>query len=180
MSDLVAIAAVDPRFVELTPISKSLVDEREREELAVRFFTFIERAHVENGQVFLPEWRDRPREYIYDFVKDANTRGREDAGYIEGLRAEFDRMLAFVAANFPSGFRKTPTAKQVPRVRFEAIAVGAGLALRQRPALAQAGIDVSGWIYDDRFQEITSSDAANVRAKVQGRIGYVLNKLVAQ
>ena len=44
-------------------------------------------------------------------------------------------MVEFVGAAFPHGFRKTVTARQVPRARYEAIAVGSGLALRERSDL---------------------------------------------
>jgi hypothetical protein len=181
MSDLVRECADNPLFVQLTPISEKLVAMREREEFAVRFFTFLDRAVVdENKDVSYPGWKDRPREYIYDFVKGANGRGVEDPGYIAGLRSEFEAMLQFVQGNFPNGFRKGAKLSQVPRVRFEAISVGTGLALRTLPALRQQHVDVSNWLNADEFQTITTSDAANVRAKLQGRIGFVLKRLLPQ
>ena len=136
MSDLVRSAAEDRMFVELTPIPERQVNAREREELVVRFFTFLDRALVNGNEVIFPGWQDRPREYIYDFVKKANARGNLEPAYIEGLRTEFVSMLQFVQTNFPYGFRKNPQATQVPRVRFEAIAVGVGLALQEHPGCA--------------------------------------------
>jgi Protein of unknown function DUF262 len=180
MSDLISECADDLNFIQLTPISERLVALREREEFVVRFFTFLDRAQIENGEVIFPGWKDRPREYIYEYVKNANSRGHEDPAYIEKLRNEFRVMLNFVQSNFPNGFRKGPRANQVPRVRYEAIAVGAGLAIRQRPELALRRIDVGHWIDGAEFQEITTSDSANVRAKLQRRIGYVVERLVAQ
>lgn len=179
MSDLIQAVASEKKFEDLTPISDSLINQREREELAVRFFTFLERATIENGSVIFPEWKDRPREYIYEFVAQANAKGKNDPIYIDRLRFEFERMLSFVDANFPNGFRKSMSANQVPRVRFEAIAVGVGLALRHHPELSEARVAVTDWIKDKDFLDITTSDAANVRAKLQGRIDYVWKKLVA-
>lgn len=176
MSDLVKRAADHPLLVELTPISDHLIAGREREELAVRFFTFLDRAEIEGNSVVFPGWQDRPREYIYAFVKNANARGLEDPGYIDQLWAEFEQMLSFVKENFPNGFRKAAQATQVPRVRFEAISVGSGLALRERPNALNT--DVVPWIDGKDFQDITTSDAANVRSKLQGRVGYVFDKLV--
>lgn len=178
MSDLVQQCAENDEFVRMTPLPKLAVAEREREELVVRFFTYLESAALVDGSVVFDGWKDRPREYIYDFVKSANARGSDNPAMIEGLRDEFVRMLGFVDRNFRTGFRKSLTATQVPRVRFEAIAVGVGLALRQRPELALANVDVSGWVNEDEFKEITTSDAANVRSKLQGRTGFVLKKLV--
>lgn len=180
MSDLVKWAAEDATFKRLTPIPKRQVEAREREELAVRFFTFLDSATVDDENVTFPGWQDRPRDYIYNFVKTANFRGLENPQFIETLRHDFSLTLDFIEANFPNGFRKTSQATQVPRVRFEAIAVATGLALRSRPELVGQNIDVSPWINSDEFQEVTTSDAANVRSKLQRRISYVYSKLVAQ
>lgn len=181
MSDLVRECADDPLFVQLTPISEQLVAKREREELAVRFFAFLERAVVDhNADVSFPGWRDRPREYIFEFVKLANAKAAKEPNYINGLRNEFRSMLQFVETAFPSGFRKGAQLSQVPRVRFEAIAVGTGLALRSNPILDPQIVDVSEWLNSEGFMSITTSDAANVRAKLQGRIGFVLKRLLGQ
>lgn len=163
-------------FVRLTPISPKLVNTREREELVVRFFTFLETYDVDRGD--LPDWRDRPREYIFTFVEIANRRAAVDPLYIDRLKGEFERMVNFVAAAFPSGFAKTAAGKQVPRARFEAIAVGSGLALRARPEISDPPIRAVDWIDDAQFKEITTSDAANVRAKVTGRIEFVRRRLL--
>jgi hypothetical protein len=152
------------------------VDAREREEFVVRFFTFLDSATVDGG-LDMPGWKDRPREYIFDYVKKANLRGTEDPDYISNLEFEFSRMIDFVMRNFPNGFRKSASGTQVPRVRFEAIAVGVGLALRSRPELEPVAVDVSDWIDGARFSEITTSDAANVRSKLLNRIAYVFDQL---
>ncbi|MEE2953027.1 MAG: DUF262 domain-containing protein [Pseudomonadota bacterium] len=179
MSDLILRSSESPLFVALTPISERQVDAREREELAARFYAFADLAEVHGSDVTLPGWRDRPRQYIYDFVEQANADGAENPEYIDRLGEHFDQVLRFVDRNFPFGFRKTATSTQVPRVRFEAIAVGCALAISAKPELANSAIDVSGWIDGKEFADITTSDAANVRAKVQGRIGFVVEKLLA-
>ena len=68
---------------------------------------------------------------------------------------------------------------QVPRARYEAIAVGSGLALRQRSDLLDA-LPFGLWtgLGDDEFLKVTTSDAANVRSKVVGRIEFVRRRLV--
>lgn len=165
-------------FVQLTPISKKLVSAREREELVVRFFTFLERYDVAAKD--LPDWRDRPREYIFAFVEAANRQAEADPAYIDRLRGEFQRMVAFVTQAFPNGFTKMAGGGQVPRARYEAIAVGSGLALRERPDLADPPIEPVDWIDDAGFREITTSDAANVRSKVIGRIEFVRQRLLGQ
>lgn len=177
-TDLVIECAKDESFVRLTPISRRLVNAREREELIVRFFTFLESYDVANHD--LPNWKDRPREYIFDFVAAANRRATIDPNYIPSLKSEFDRMVQFVSSAFPNGFLKSPTGKQVPRARYEAIAVGSGLALRTRPVLADPPISQVAWTDEEAFMRVTTSDAANVRSKVIGRLDFVRRRLLEQ
>ena len=177
-TDLVIACAQFDRFVQLTPISQRLINAREREELVVRFFSFLDTYDVVTQD--LPRWKDRPREYIFDFVEGANLRAERNPTFITGLREEFERMIKFVAAAFPYGFLKTARGKQVPRARYEAIAVGAGLALRERPDLSVEPIQSVDWADDDEFRKVTTSDAANVRSKVVRRIEVVRRRLVGQ
>ena len=163
-------------FVELTPISQRLINAREREELVVRFFCFLETYDATHCN--LPRWRDRPREYIFEFVETANRAAGDDPTFINRLREEFARMVEFVSSAFPHGFRKTISAKQVPRARYEAISVGAGLALREHPDLLDAPIRTVDWSDNHGFLKVTTSDAANVRSKVIGRIEFVRQRLV--
>ena len=177
-TDLVIECARLPAFERLTPISQRLISAREREELVVRFFTFLESYNVSESD--LPNWKDRPREYIFEFVESANARALKTPDYIPRLKDEFGRMVAFVAGAFPHGFLKTPHGKQVPRARYEAIAVGSGLALRDRPALIHPPVRPVKWTSDEDFRRVTTSDAANVRSKVIGRIEYVRRRLLSQ
>ncbi|KPM18072.1 DUF262 domain-containing protein [Citromicrobium sp. WPS32] len=176
-TDLIMELSTDERFVALTPVSAKAVREREREELLVRFFTYLERLEVVGGELDLPGWRDRPREFIWDFVKTANAEATADLEYINRLRTEFDRTMRFVEAAFPNGFRKSPTGSQVPRVRFEAIAVGSALALRANEELLNPPIEPVDWADGDEFSEVTTSDAANVKSKLLRRISYVFVRL---
>lgn len=177
-TDLVIRSATDDRFVAMTPVSAKAVNEREREELAVRFFTYIERVTRVGDQLDMPGWQDKPREYIWSFVDEANQRAANDPGYLQQLSAEFDQMNRTVGDLFPNGFRKTPTGKQIPRVRFEAIAVGTALALRDGGITATAA-DVAQWAGSEEFADVTTSDAANVKSKLLARIQFVRERLRA-
>lgn len=176
-TDLVMELSTDARFVALTPISAKAIREREREELVVRFFTYLESLEVVENEFDLPGWKDRPREFIWEFVKLANAKAEQDATFLPQLRDEFDRMLDFVAAAFPNGFRKSQTGNQVPRVRFEAIAVGSALAIRATPGIAVPPIEEVDWANGDEFSDVTTSDAANVKSKLLRRISYVFARL---
>jgi hypothetical protein len=177
-TDLVIELASLPAFVDLTPISEKLINEREREELVVRFFTYLDRIEVAGGALDLPGWKDRPREYIWSYVRSANARAAEEPNWISERRQEFVGMLQFVEHAFPNGFKKSPTANQIPRVRFEAISVGSALAIQAKPDLAHNPPKVD-WAEDGEFLEVTTSDAANVKSKLLRRIGYVFDRLTA-
>ena len=47
----------------MTPITEAQIRAREREELATRFFTFLDRMIVEDD-LSLPEWADQPADYF--------------------------------------------------------------------------------------------------------------------
>jgi len=84
-------------------------------------------------------------------------------------------MLDFVDKNFPYGFAKSKNAKSTPRVRFEAIAVGVALALRENEKLIVNNVD---WIESDEFRVHTTSHASNSPNRVTGRIEYVRDMLL--
>ena len=87
--------------------------------------------------------------------------------------------MAFVERVFPHGPRKTENANTTPRVRFEAIAIGSYLALKDHPEIANGDIpDVSVWLESEGFKEVTTSDAANVKSKLLRRLEFVRNALV--
>ena len=93
----------------------------------------------------------------------------------EKFQHEFDRMVQFVQKTFPFGFAKTENAKATPRVRFEALAVGVALALRENPNLNVTNID---WINSDEFKKHTTSDASNNEGKLKLRVEYVRDQLL--
>ena len=84
-------------------------------------------------------------------------------------------MIDFVDKYFENGFQKTKTSKSTPRVRFEAIAVGVGLALRENPNLIPDSMD---WIKGEEFKKHTTTHASNSPARVKGRVEYVKEMLL--
>lgn len=95
----------------------------------------------------------------------------------EMYRTDFERMLAFVRDHFEFGFAKSQNATTTPRVRFEAIAVGVALALKERPDLNVDNVD---WINSDEFKEQTTSDASNNEGKLAARVEYVRDRLLGR
>lgn len=155
----------NPLFGELCPISNDRKKRGEAQELVLRYF-----AYSDNYQNFV----HRVDDFIDDYMKDKHENGFDR----DQMKAQYESMLTFVNQYIPNGFRKTGTSKSTPRVRFEAISVGVTLALREKPDLVP--INVEDWINSEEFKKHTTSDAANSRVKVVGRIEYVKNELLKQ
>jgi len=186
--DLIIELAKDQTFVELTPISQQLVDKREREELITRFFAYLESFDpaLNDGAGDIPTYKEEPRRFYFSFVKEVNDRvaAEAEAGgaspTIDAMRHDFEATLNFVRAASPHGFTKSESGNQVPRVRFESIAVGSALALRADPAVANRVSDMTPLLNSSEFADATRSDAANVKSKLLNRIKLTRNWLLAQ
>lgn len=184
--DLVIALAESSEFAALTPISQPLIDKREREELVTRFFAYLHSfdTAAADGDGDIPNYREEPRRFYFAFVKDTNDRISAEieatgaSATAEAMRGEFMQVLRFVSEASPHGFTKSETGKQVPRVRFESIAVGSALALRADPSLLQRAPDITPLLESDDFKQVTKSDAANVKSKLLGRIKLVRNWLM--
>ena len=160
----------DPKFVALAPVSKAALDEREREELVARFFAYGDG---------LEGYRDRPSEFIFNYVKKINVQVAEDPALVDRYRVKFAETINFVDRVFPYGFRRNLTGKATPRARFEAIAIGSRLALIERPALINEEVgDVLPWLNSGDFVRVTGSDGANAIARLRERTGFVRDKLL--
>jgi len=168
--ELIIELAVLPKFVALAPVSKTALDEREHEELVARFFAYSDG---------LVGYKDRPSEFIFNYVKKMNTEAVNDPALANRYRTRFQEVINFVVRIFPYGFRRNPKGKATPRARFEAIAVGSRLALDECPVLANKDLaDVLPWLTSDRFTTITRSDGANAIARLRERTGFVRDQLL--
>jgi uncharacterized protein with ParB-like and HNH nuclease domain len=154
-----------PQFKALFSSTKDTDKLRgEKEELVSRFF-----ALSNNYQNFVHSVKG----FMDDYIIEANKSFDDEREKL--FQLEFFNTLEFVVNNFPSGFKKSSTAKSIPRVRFEAIAVGTNLALRENPYLTIKDIN---WLDSNEFKKWTTSDAANSKNKVVGRIEFVRDCLL--
>lgn len=167
--DLVLELSRLPRFAELAPVSGKSERERIREELVTRFFAYGDG---------LDGYKERPAQFMFDYTGRMNDLFTRQPQQVAIYRQRFQRMLDFVGRAFPSGFRKPANPNSTPRARYEAIAIGSDLALRENPALFDAQPDTSAWLESDGFSAVTTSDAANTRSKLQRRIEYVKRALL--
>lgn len=180
---LIISLADSPEFIEMTPISKQLVDKREREELVTRFFAYLG-GFVSDSDDDIPAYKEEPRRFYFTYVQETNEeisaeiREKGASAKIEEMKREFKTMLQFVKLASSHGFTKSETGRQVPRVRFESIAVGSALALRANPTLLQLAPDLTPLLESDAFKDATKSDAANVKSKLIARIKLVRDWLM--
>lgn len=151
------------RFKALCPIQGERMKRGESHELILRYFAYSDNylRFVHSVEDFLDEYMKEKHENSFDSNR---------------MECQFEDMLTFVETYFPNGFRKAANNNTVSRVRFDAIAVGTTLALREVPNLVPQNINL--WFNSHDFNEHTTSGSANNRLKVIGRIEYVKNKLL--
>lgn len=159
-----------PAFIELAPVSKKLALEREREEFVTRFFAYGDG---------LDGYKDRPSEFLFDYVKRMNVAAEQDTNLLQLYRQRFIDTMDFVRQVFPWGFRRSAAGQATPRARFEAISIGSYFAISQKPQLLVNLPDIQGWITEKAFSNITGSDGANAIARLQGRMNFVRERLIA-
>jgi len=167
--NLVIDLAKLPEFSELAPMSAKLKAERENEELVVRFFAYGDG---------LEDYKDRPSEFLFNYAKKMNAAFEADGQLAVAYRQRFTEMLEFVKATFPYGFRRIPKGTATPRARFEAISLGSHLATGANPLLRQNRPDVSGWLNEKAFSDITGGDGANAKGRLERRMTFVRDRLL--
>jgi hypothetical protein len=88
---LVIELASDARFARLAPMSAKRKDERGYEELVTRFFAYGDG---------LTGYRDRPADFIFDYVKKKNVVFSERPTLSDEYRRRFQETLDFVERIF--------------------------------------------------------------------------------
>lgn len=156
--------AANDQFKELVPLSERNAKRKEYEEIVLRYF-----AYLNDYQNFKKSVED----FLTDYLKAKNANFSEVDE--KAMRDEFIRMLSFVSMYFANGFKRVGY-NTVPRIRFEAIAVGVSLALREDSSLVPT--EVSQWLDSNEFIKHTRSDASNSRPKLINRIHYVRDNLL--
>jgi Protein of unknown function DUF262 len=168
MSLIIELAEL-PAFTAIAPISDKLRKQREHEELVTRFFAYGDG---------LDGYKDRPSEFLFNYVKKMNPVFVTSPQMADEYRQRFVRMVDFVGATFPNGFRRAPKGTATPRARFEAISLGSHFALNVAPQLRDHGPDIGSWIEGEEFAAITGGDGANAIGRLQRRMNFVRDKLL--
>lgn len=156
-------------YVKLTPIARWLVNRQEREELLLRFFAFSE---------WYPAFSDSKgiSKQLDDYMKEKNA-GFNDI-IEQKMTEKFEKTMEFVDKCYPYGFAKNANAKQVARPYFEALSVGAYLALCENPELTISKEKSEEILTDANFLTSVSGRYQTHKAKtIRARIDYVKNGL---
>lgn len=156
----------DTLFSKLAPLSDKKKSNGDHLELVTRFFAYLNDLQAYDGKVL---------QFLEGFLAKSVKRN-ENA--ITADLLEFSNTMQFIDNHFTMGFKRTPTSKTTPRARFEAIAVGVALALRELPNLTEPSVPVSDWLFCEEFQLVISADSANNKAQLLARIDYVKNKVL--
>ena len=167
--DLVISLAKEPIFVQLAPVPKKKLDEREREELVTRFFAYSDG---------LEGYRDQVSAFLFTYSQKMNIYLKDNPQEIELYKQRFLNTMQFIKNTFPLGFRRTLKGIVSPRSRFEAIAIGSYLALQERPDIANHPLQVEAWLNTDEFKEATGADGANAIGRLRNRINFVRDRLL--
>lgn len=157
--------ALDELYQDLAPMSQTSIDRKEPYEMLFRFFAYSDNLSGYSDSV-------RVQDFIDEYTEENQNKFEE-----ERMKNEFQTTMNFISKYLPYGFRKTQNAKSTPRARFEAIAVGVNLALREKPNLMVNNVD---WINSNEFLEKTTSDGANNKSRLLGRINFVKDKLLGE
>lgn len=163
--DLVIDSAASQAFRAAAPRIGGVVNEdSERQELATRFYVYLDAYE---------DFRHEVRNFLDRHTRRLN--GSLSPVDIEIMRREFEGVMRFVARSFDDGFYRRGSPNRVPRVRFEAIAIGSALALRLKPDLVAGD---TSWVHADEFERLTRTDASNSGPRLRGRIEYVRDRLL--
>lgn len=165
MQFITEMAALE-KFTSLVPLSERNAKRKEYEEIVLRYFAYLNN---------YTNFRKQVSTFLTDYLKSQNDRCTPES--TAAMRVEFECMLDFVGRHFPNGFRREGYTT-VPRIRFEAMAVGVSLALRANPGLEPKNVEE--WLDSAEFIKHTRSDASNSRPKVINRIHYVRDNLLGE
>ena len=171
--DLVNELANSKLFVGLTPVPEKKQKEREREELVTRFFAYGDG---------LEDYADEVSSFLFLYSKKMNVLFSQNTNLHQEYRRRFDDTMRFIENVFPFGFSRTKKGRASPRARFESIAVGSYLALKENPSLSSM-IDILEkniltWIQEKDFILVTGADGANSIKRLTTRLFFVRDKLL--
>lgn len=166
----IANLAKDEKFIKLTPMAEWLVKRQEREELLLRFFAFSD---------WYPKFSDSKgiSKQLDDYMKLKN----HDFNSVleEQMVEKFNLTMNFASIYYPYGFAKKVKSTQVARPYFEALSVGAYLALKEKPNISISKENALSLLTDDKFIASVSGRYQTHKSEtIRSRINYVKDGLI--
>ena len=144
------------------------INKRDPQEFVLRFFAFLNNYKNYSGK--------KVHQFLDEYLEQANKFKLSD---LEAMKEEFVLTFAFTKKYFPDAlhvYRKTKKQYEpVTRIKFESIAVGVALALRENPELAPHSIS---FLDSQQFRDFTKGDASSSQNKVTRRLEYVRDRLL--
>jgi hypothetical protein len=162
--DFIKECAANDEFKLICPLSYAKERREEAEELVLRYFAYCDQYEL----------------FKHDVSKflSAYLKANQETVKRERLKKQFDDMVTFAIEKLPYGFKKSDSAKTTPRVRFEALACGITLALRQDPNANPTKDSIRIWIDSEAFKKLVVSDASNSLPRLRARLEFVRNRLL--
>jgi hypothetical protein len=155
--------ASSPTFAHVLRLTQKQEHDGTREECVLRFFAFFH-----GYQTFVHS--------VVEFLNDYMDGASKVFDYASGEQ-RFTATMTRLAKALPHGIVRSPTRKTTPINLFEAVAVGAALALEQRPRLVMRG--VSRWLRSAELKRLTTG-ATNNRQMVTGRIEFCRDRFLGE
>lgn len=153
--------AKTPDFRQTVRLSEGQESDPTREECVLRFFAFLDRytefVHSVDG-------------FLNDYMKDAS----ESFEYAAKEKLFLDTFKNLSEA-LPDGIIGSPTQNRTPLNLFDAVAVGAALALKRQDRIDTT--NVSSWVQSEDLDKLTTGGANN-RAMVTGRIEFCRDRFL--
>ncbi|WP_305151854.1 DUF262 domain-containing protein [uncultured Dubosiella sp.] len=153
------------KFKKAVYLSENKIIRKEDVELLCRFFAYSHNYLNFSHSV---------KEFIDEYMDNITT--------INGFEEEFNDTFDFIEACFPKKTLSKINDKGkpigTPRVRFESLAVGVNLALRENPNLKVSENDIKSLLNSSEFLKLVTSDGSNSKSRVKERIEYVRDFLL--
>jgi Protein of unknown function DUF262 len=160
--DLLAELRSSRDFTTVVRVPEARSKDGTPEEFVLRFFAFLERYITFEHSV---------KDFLNDFTADA-TRSPD----VASRSAVFARTFRFLADCFPNGLRN-PHGTVTPVNLFEAVSVGAAMALQERPDLTPP--PEMPWLHSEELRRMTTG-GTNSRTRVRGRVEFCRHRFLGR
>lgn len=157
------------QFRKLCSFTETEIKKRDPQEFVLRFFAFLNNYENYSGK--------KVHQFLDKYLEQAN---KYSASEIKAMRDEFIVTFAFIDKYFPDAlhvYRKTKKQYEpVTRIKFESIAVGIALALKENPELTPSS---TSFLDSPEFKDYTKGDASSSQNKVTRRLEHVRDRLLS-